>query len=133
MDKKGYIRTLEAIIAIVIIFGFIISILPKETKNEAKVPEEVELTMKKILDGIQAKEDLRLAVKIRDDVSLTLLKNTIINPLVPQAMSYCFWVSDIPNKVCKDGGSSLPSDKTIYTQSRFLKEGTIILYLWYID
>jgi len=61
MNKKAYIRTLEAIIAIVIIFIFILSILPKEQKIEG-FPKEIDLTGNKVLDEIQNDKTIRKAV-----------------------------------------------------------------------
>lgn len=52
VNKKGFIRTLEAVIAIVLILGFIFYITPKVVEFEEKVPEDVVNTKEFILNQI---------------------------------------------------------------------------------
>ena len=59
MFKKGYIRTLEAVIAIVIILLFIFTITPERVTNPKAVPPQVENAQRYILDEVENNQDLR--------------------------------------------------------------------------
>ena len=72
VNKKGYIRTLEAIIAIVLIFAVIITILPKKEITE-KTPDDIDLTAKSILNEIQ-NNNLFRDYAIKMDISTGLLE-----------------------------------------------------------
>ena len=62
MVKRGYIRTIEAIIAILILFGFIIFVIQKSPEVLTKVPESVSNAQRSILDQIANDEALRNCV-----------------------------------------------------------------------
>lgn len=59
VTKKAYIRTLEAVIAIVIILIFIFTITPKKIPNPNETPEQVETAQKYILKEIANTQALR--------------------------------------------------------------------------
>ncbi|HLC86524.1 MAG TPA: hypothetical protein VJG30_04525 [Candidatus Nanoarchaeia archaeon] len=52
MDKKGFLKILEAIIAIIIVFGFVIAVYPK-APSQSEVPEDLKLTMDAIVKQAQ--------------------------------------------------------------------------------
>ena len=52
MVKQGYIRTLEAVIAIVIILLFIFTITPKNITNPSDIPVQVKTAQTYILQSI---------------------------------------------------------------------------------
>ena len=52
MVKQGYIRTLEAVIAIVIILLFIFTITPKNITNPSEIPVQVKTAQTYILQSI---------------------------------------------------------------------------------
>ncbi|MBU0963406.1 MAG: hypothetical protein KKD48_05885 [Nanoarchaeota archaeon] len=58
MDNKGFVRTLEAVIAIVVIFIFIFTVLPSQ-KIEQKVPNNIKLIQDKVVNEIESNESLR--------------------------------------------------------------------------
>src|SRR3989338_2873901 len=53
MNKHGFLKILEAIIAIIIVLGFMIAILPKVPKDTAAVPPDLDQTTKSILKEMQ--------------------------------------------------------------------------------
>ena len=62
MNKKGFLKILEAIIALVIIFGAVIFLLPKTRIQSGEVPHELELTSRAILDAVQNNPEFRKSV-----------------------------------------------------------------------
>lgn len=58
MNKKGFVKIMEAVIAIVIIFIFMFTIIPSYNKVD-KIPDNIELFQKEILSEIQSNESLR--------------------------------------------------------------------------
>lgn len=59
MVKKGYIRTLEAVIAIVIILLFIFTVTPSRTINPSAIPPQVESSQRYILQEVANNQVLR--------------------------------------------------------------------------
>lgn len=59
MNKKGYLRILEAIIAIIIIFSFVLVILPKRDVNLIKFDPELESTAESIAKQLQNNKEFR--------------------------------------------------------------------------
>jgi len=59
MNKKGYIRTIEAVIAIVVILIFTYSVTPKYIPETGPVPYSVEVAQKTILETLVQNADSR--------------------------------------------------------------------------
>lgn len=101
-DKKGFIRILEAIIALMLIFGYVITILPKAPKNISKAPPEIESALEEITSGIQTNERLRASVLESNnihqvDVTASGILNTFIKESFP-AVTLHVW--DYAFSVC---------------------------------
>jgi hypothetical protein len=62
MNKRGFMRILEAIIAIVLVFGFVVIVMPSKAKNQAEVPPDLEETMKSVLKEMQENPKFRTCV-----------------------------------------------------------------------
>ncbi len=63
MDKKGFVKTLESIIAVVVIFGAILFILPKVPKlPSGQMPEQLEFTANALIEQIQNDDLFRKCV-----------------------------------------------------------------------
>src|SRR3989344_3266805 len=137
MNKKGYIRTLEAVIALVIIFTAIIFLLPKNKLPDGKAPHELENTANEILKAIQQNSDFRNGVlSITPGIVHEKISSTL-PPFTP--WTYAFTICnedemDLCNnnyfgKEFNAGGIlkndfNLPS-KDIYTKSVFLSKEDI--------
>ena len=52
MNKKGFLRIIEAVIAIVLILGFILYINYKTPENKLGVPDQVRSSMDAILNQL---------------------------------------------------------------------------------
>jgi len=62
VGKKGYIRTLEAVIAIVIILLFIFTVTPERVINPKKAPPQIESAQNYIFQKIENNPGLRAMV-----------------------------------------------------------------------
>ncbi len=139
MNKKGYLRILEAIIAIIIVFTAVILVLPKTEKNTGKIPPDLELTANAILKEIQNNNEFRKCVLggrvtypdgSQEYVSGTQCIGNFIKYLRPSGSAWSFAMkickADDPNN-CNDYYScynSNPEDCqkiTITTESAFIK------------
>lgn len=70
MNKKAYMRMIEAIIAIVIIFGFILTVMPKKQADKGEMPPELDSTLRSILEEAQNSEEFRTCLLLNDTVSI---------------------------------------------------------------
>lgn len=62
MNKRGFIRILEAIIALIVVLGYVVSILPKAQQPSGKVPPELEAIQKAVIDEVKTDEKFRTCV-----------------------------------------------------------------------
>lgn len=62
MNKKGFLKILEAIIAIVIVFSFVIAVLPERPSLQATLPPDLEQTTNAILKQMQENSEFRQCV-----------------------------------------------------------------------
>lgn len=53
MNKKGYLKILESVLAIIIVLAFVLTVLPKKDVNQIKVDPELESTADSIAKQIQ--------------------------------------------------------------------------------
>ena len=132
MDKKAYIRTMEAILAIIIIFIFIFTILPRQEQQDIE-PRETRLLRESILNEIGRNETFRQQV-LNDN-------NSSINVYVGQAVSLVGNYGFIANIQDANAGitqpSGLPDDKSVYADSivissnlQTLDPKVVTLYIW---
>lgn len=144
VNKKGFIRTLEAVIAIVLILGFIFYITPRVVEFEEKVPENVANAKEFILNQILFNKDYSSCIISAGngacDTAITCDKKTEILKLfkdnVPFGYNYICEIcsSDSEKKPC----ITLPEDtfeKSVYTNSIFIykadqKYNIMRIYIW---
>jgi len=148
VNKKGYIRTLEAVIAIILILIFIFSVLPKKQTEELKTPREIDLTSDRILNEVQNNEEFRGCVianlETPGQTAEDCINGFIIsNNLIPQTLDYKVKVCDTsitgPNayNFCGEPNLIGAEDKTVYVKSIILsgtltelKTKRVKLYIW---
>ena len=68
MNNKGFLRILEAVIAIIIIFMFTYYIMPKNTEKSDVEGDKIRLLQKTILDEIGYNEGFRDCILGRDGI-----------------------------------------------------------------
>ena len=62
MDKRGFLKIMEAVIAIILVFSVVLYILPKAEKVTFKIPPDLELIAGTILDDAQNDEEFRKCI-----------------------------------------------------------------------
>lgn len=87
MNKKGYLRILESVLAIIIVFSFILFILPKKDVNLIKVDPELESTVETIAKQIERQTNMRNCVISSSD-STNCINEYIKNNIKPQSASW---------------------------------------------
>ena len=130
MNKKGFIRTLEAVIAILIVFVFIYVLMQGSLTSKSKTSDSIKSMEEEILRGISESESLRKEiVNFGKSGSRTegLLGKDISNldPSNPSSSVVNYVKTNLPEKfknnfalvICVDNcgiPSTLP-DKEVYT------------------
>lgn len=62
MDKKGFLKILESIVAIIIVLGFVIALVPSKPKSQARLPPDLEQTTNSILKEMQESPEFRKCI-----------------------------------------------------------------------
>ena len=100
MNKKGFIRTLEAVIAILIVFVFIYVLMQGSLTSKSKTSDSIKSMEEEILRGISETESLRSEVVSLDSNKLG------VNLAGSSGIDYGFveYVeSNLPERFKKDG------------------------------
>lgn len=96
--KRGFIRIIEAVIAVIIVFGYIVTVLPKDEADTGRIPPELDNTLQAILKEIQTNPDFRNDVIFKHEyLPMRDLIDASLPPFTP--WKYAF-------KMCKAGGSA---------------------------
>ena len=124
VNKKGYMKTLEAVLAIVIFLIFVTTALVfNKAPEEVGVPQDIEVLQNSILTKIESDLTLRNCLVTNQ---MNCINQTIISLVPSQTIDYSF-------EICV---TDTPSDciLTIYTNSMILQESgqTVVfrLFLW---
>jgi len=124
--KKGYLRTIEAIIAIIIVFMVIITIMPKN-KQENKTPVYIESLQEKIITKIENDEILRNKILEGGTINSDI-ESIIEDPNI----KYNYIICNLGETNCI---ATLPDNKDIYAKSIMIASINLNkvfrLYLWY--
>ncbi len=136
MNKKGYIRTLEAVIAIIIILVFVFTVLQPKYKKESE-PAEIKLLQDVIIGEIEENDNYRNYILAGDEEGKGEI-NTYIESMIMEIGDYRHYLHiqgssdslEIPD---------LPGEVKIYAKgimiSPTLGQGSddpkiVVLYLW---
>ena len=137
MENKGYIRTLEAITAVLIIFLFTTSvIISQDNPNKAIVPQDIQLTQDAVLKEIQTSRYYRDCILEKNmvgsgDIAIICTED-LLKKTVPSVYGYAF-------SLCTSESCTLPTtpDKEIYVKSIIISSNltdynliSVNLYLW---
>lgn len=98
-NKRGWIRILEATIAIMIVSGVMIAVYSQQTSNDISTSEYFYNLQYQILSDIASRSDLRLNVlnTITDDTSDTNFSevNNFINERIPPSLGYFIQICEL--------------------------------------
>jgi len=153
VGKRGYLRILEAIIAIVMIFGILLYVGQKESDFKTDVPSVVSEAQRVILDEIAFDEkfvDCVLFYVDGTDTQGVCSGNThgdgtgfdcnvemdiLINKHLPIGYDYTCEICEESLSCLGGDAEDIPSGKSVYTSTTFLagngdNEKVIRLYFW---
>lgn len=130
INKKGYIQTLEAIVALLIIYLAVSSILVGiKPKTDAAAPEYIKLTQDSLMKEIQESNSLRSCVLNKNVDCINLMVNESIGS------TYGYNVTLCSKDYCLE--PSTPLDKNVYARSIIVASNitsydtiSVNLYLW---
>ncbi|MBU4351639.1 MAG: hypothetical protein KKA65_05160 [Nanoarchaeota archaeon] len=137
VNKKGYLKTLEAVLAIVIILLFTFSVTPKP-EADLSVPQNIKTTQGFILSEIENNNTLRSYIVNSDDsdVAYNLAYrnvDSLINLNMPGGYGYTFGICDMSS--CISNITSLALETSIYSQDILIatdgiKQNPKVVRLW---
>jgi len=116
--KKGYIRTLESVIAIILILLFVYQIIPKTTPSAAQVPLQVEDAQNYIIKEININDELRSCI-LTNKENCELLPS-LIQKNIPAGYDYFYLICDQTSNCL---GENIPLDKSVYVKDTFISAG----------
>jgi len=117
-NKKAYLKTLEAVIAAMILLIFIGEVLPHKTEDTTLTPLDIETMQQTILKSISSREDLRTCVLTEDIPCIT----DFIDSIIKQDLSYEITITDAASSLGLP--STLSQDKAIYTKTLIISSTT---------
>ena len=107
MNKKGFLKILEAIVAIVIVLGFVISIMPLKSKENAKFPPDLDQTLTSILKEIQNNPKFRQCVIMNNAGCINNYIDYLSFPVQAHPWKYAI-------RLCKVNSTAFPVDCDYY-------------------
>ncbi|MBT4334289.1 hypothetical protein HOD61_00535 [archaeon] len=129
MNKKAYMKTLEAIIAIVLFLGVITILLSSNKEIETGVPQDMVLIQDTILNTIQENNTLRNYAILLSDFNI----DSFISSSIPVGIGYNFTLCD---DISSGGYPTSTESEKLYADSLIIVEGEDIaiinLILWRI-
>ena len=138
MNKRGYIRILEATIAVVLVLGVVLTLYNgQQTSGDEVVGEFVSTLQDEILGEIRANEDYRLAVLTEDPPQVSELE-TYVGTQIPNVFSYSLEICGI-NDICKLDEDSFRESagqdvfvKEVYVSSNLntYAPKKVLLFIW---
>ena len=148
VNNKGYLRILEAVIAVVLLLGVMLFISTRSSVNDAKTPSNVVESMRIILEKISVNETLRSCIVNFTYVGECRQSSDLFNGLncgveinktifeeVPLGYSYtCEICNQSLSCLTTAQANVIPWNKSVFTDTIFLAkediEKVVRLYLW---
>jgi len=135
VGKKGYMKTLEAVFAVILLLIVIISVIASDRVKYNSTPEEINLLHAGILEGIQKDEALRGMIYSfnENEESIRLF---VESRLDESRLRYDLQVCD-DLSFCQVLESTIGQSKNIYSDSIIIYDSSekinylVRLYLWY--
>lgn len=130
VGKKGYIKTLEAIFAIVLMLIFIYSTIPPKTIPPPKVPPPVTSAQHFIIGEITHNDTLREYIVTEHPAAEDAI-NDLISEHVPLGYDYTMALCDVTSCV-----ATTPLDKSVYVTDTFIAANNLtqnprIVRIWF--
>ncbi|MDD5254055.1 MAG: hypothetical protein PHG05_03035 [Candidatus Nanoarchaeia archaeon] len=102
VDKKGVIKTFEAVLAITMILLFIYTLLPREAKSVPEVPYEVDASFNYIINQVLTNNSLRnCVVRVPECRNMKYMQDLILNGK-PVNYEFAYVICNTPTCLCED-------------------------------
>ncbi len=121
MNKKGFIRILEAIFAIMLIMGAVLIIISNNLQT-SDISEEAYEKQRYILEIISNNEGMRNEIIRGADLGKT---NEFIKKTMPSSWKYSVCVTSV-DQICSPG--DVPNDKELYVSETIISSSLEIDY-----
>ncbi len=119
MNKKGFVRTLEAVIAVVIVLGIMLVLTPAK-QPETDIPANLKQSQAFILNHIATNENFRNCIMDTTVYGECRASCAAIDGFVGNNVPKGY---DYRCEICSSASTCsnpLPLDKSLYTDSRFI-------------
>ena len=135
VNKKGYLRILEAIIAVVLLFGVVLLVLSRQQEVSTGVPSNVLESQRIILERISYDKDLRNCIINAADGKCDVLCATSAAIISEDLLPGYNYACEICSKSLSCTDLPLPTDKSVFTNTIFFagdgtNEKVVRLYFW---
>ncbi len=121
MNKKGFIRILEAIFAIMLIMGAVLIIISNNLQT-SDISEEAYEKQRYILEIISNNEGMRNEIIKEGNLGKT---NEFIKKTMPSSWKYSVCVTSV-DQICSPG--DVPNDKELYVSETIISSSLEIDY-----
>ncbi len=141
LNRRGFIKTLEAIIAVVFILSFIYFFTPKEQASRSSQPENIQKLFTVVFREVSLTPEWRSCVEKtryvgackdipQTDVSYDCLHviDTFIQDHIPASYTY---ICELCDKAATCLQQPLPFDKSVYTDSIFIAHQPVKIFRIY--
>ena len=122
VNKKGFVRTLEAVISVVIVLGFIYLITLKTETPTGEIPINIKETQKFVFQEVALNENYRQCIVSSlpgscSSTSCLQQINQFISDNKPSGFNHACEVCD---RSLSCSNPNLPLDRSVYTDSMFI-------------
>lgn len=132
LGKKAYIRTMEAVLAIIILLIFVYTVIPRQPIQESNIEDvNIKLIQDHVFFELANNDELRSDIISKNNESL----NDLITNIINQRYNYEIAINDLGGSLILPGNIS--SDKAIYVRSAVVSTNKteydpkiVTLYLW---
>ena len=115
MDKRGYIKTVEAVIAIVAVLIFVVTTVPNRSLEDSGVPPIVKSSQEFITTEISTNEEIRECVIENPLCENADIMKQIIENNLPNGYDYTFKICNTSNCL-----TTTPLDRSVYLTDVFI-------------
>lgn len=137
MNKKGFLRTIEAVIAIIIVLGLILFLTPARISDVGEVPGTIEESQKVIVEEVSYNETFRSCILKDKDRSCIGMDwpcsqmETFVRSNIPSGYDFNCEICD--SSVSCVQNLKVPVDKTVYARDIFIAgepSRVFRVYIW---
>ena len=111
VNKKGYMKTVEAIIAVILFFSVVLILVGVYSPEEEATPEDIKTIQNAVLNTIESSPEIRNNIILNQSNALSAELDTII----PNNLNYLFTICDSSFDTCPP--PPIDPEKTVYVSS----------------